>query len=115
KVIHSSGLARASQIGATSRVIEGPETATVPVSNGAPPMIALRSGMTVFAGVRDDPFFFGLVQFKKIIAGEAAAFRNPGIDSFAGTHVVAIAVELPSAPLGGPRLGVWGTTSRQQF
>jgi len=65
--------------------------------------------------VRDDPFFFDLVQFKKIIAGEAAAFRNPGIDSFAGTNVLAIAVELPSARLGGPRLGVWGTTSRQQF
>src|SRR5205809_615607 len=61
------------------------------------------------------PFFFDLVQFKKIIAGEAAAFRNPGIDSFAGTNVLAIAVELPSARLGGPRLGVWGTTSRQQF
>src|SRR5439155_137476 len=82
---------------------------------GAAHMIASRSGMTVFAGMRDDPFFFDLVQFKKIIAGEAAAFRNPGIDSFAGTNVLAIAVELPSARLGGPRLGVWGTTSRQQF
>jgi len=115
QVMHFRGPAPASQIGATSRVIDGPETATVPVSNGATPMIASRSGMTVFAGVRDDPFFFDLVQFKKIIAGEAAAFRNPGIDSFAGTNVLAIAVELPSARLGGPRLGVWGTTSRQQF
>src|SRR5881296_3667677 len=115
QVMHFRGPAPASQIGATSRVIEGPETATVPVSNGATPMIASRSGTTVFAGVRDDPFFFDLVQFKKIIAGEAAAFRNPGIDSFAGTNVLAIAVELPSARLGGPRLGVWGTTSRQQF
>src|SRR6058998_2117909 len=115
QVMHFRGPAPASQIGATSRVIEGPETATVPVSNGATPMIASRSGMTVFAGVRDDPFFFDLVQFKKIIAGEAAAFRNPGIDSFAGTNVLAIAVELPSARLGGPKLGVWGTTSRQQF
>src|SRR2546422_7775917 len=115
QVMHFRGPAPASQSGATSRVIEGPETATVPVSNGATPIIASRSGMTVFAGVRDDPFFFDLVQFKKIIAGEAAAFRNPGIDSFAGTNVLAIAVELPSARLGGPRLGVWGTTSRQQF
>src|SRR5881396_65869 len=52
QVMHFRGPAPASQIGATSRVIEGPETATVPVSNGATPMIASRSGMTVFAGVR---------------------------------------------------------------
>jgi len=115
QVMHFRGPAPASQTGATSRVLEGPEMTTVRVSNGETPMVASRSGMTVFAGVRDDPFFFDLVQFKKIVAGEAAAFRNPGIDSFAGTNVLAIAVELPSARLGGPRLGVWGTTSRQQF
>src|SRR5216117_1467110 len=115
QVMHFRGPALASQTGATSRVLEGPETATVHVSDGETPMVASSSGMTVFAGVRDDPFFFDLVQFKKIIAGAAAAFRNPGIDSFAGTNVLAIAVELPSARLGGPRLGVWGTTSRQQF
>ncbi len=115
QVMHFRGPAPAPATGSMSRVIEGPETATVRVTNGETPIVASRSGMTVFAGVRDDPFFFDLVQFKKIIAGEAAAFRNPGIDSFAGTNVLAIAVELPSARLGGPRLGVWGTTSRQQF
>src|SRR5436309_241385 len=56
-----------------------------------------------------------LVQFKKIIAGQATSFRDPGVDSFAGTNVLAIALELPSALLGGTKLGVWGTTSRQQF
>jgi len=115
QVMHFRGPAPASQTGAMSRVIGGPETATVRVTNGETPITASRSGMTVFAGVRDDPFFFDLVQFKKIIAGEAGSFRNPGIDSFAGTNVLALVVELPSVRLGGPRLGVWGTTSRQQF
>jgi len=69
----------------------------------------------VFAGVRDDPFFFDLVQFKKIIAGEASAFRNPGVDTFAGTNVLAIVVELPSSLLGGTKLSVWGSTSRPQL
>src|SRR5947208_1153874 len=59
--------------------------------------------------------FFDPVQFKKIIAGQATSFRDPGVDSFAGTNVLAIALELPSALLGGTKLGVWGTTSRQQF
>ncbi len=115
QVMHFRGPAAPSVTGATSRVIDGPETATVRVSNGETPITASRHGMTVFAGVRDDPFFFDLVQFKHIIAGEATSFRNPGIDTFAGTNVLAIVVELPSAQLGGTKLGVWGTTSRPQF
>src|SRR5437773_10963817 len=109
QVMHFRGPAPASQIGATSRVLEGPETATVAVSNTPTPVVASRNGMTVFAGVRDDPFFFDLVQFKHIIAGEATSFRNPGIDTFAGTNVLAIVVELPSSLLGNSKLGVWGT------
>jgi len=115
QVMHFRGPAAPSVTGATSRVIDGPETATVRVSNTETPIIASRNGMTVFAGVRDDPFFFDLVQFKKIIAGQATSFRNPGIDSFAGTNVLAIVVELPSAQLGGTKLRVEGTTSRPQF
>src|SRR5437870_3840640 len=115
QVMHFRGPAKASEIGSTSRVIEGPETATVAVSNTATPIAATRNGMTVFAGVRDDPFFFDLVQFKKIIAGQATSFRNPGVDTFAGTNVLAIVVELPSSMLGGTKLGVWGSTSRPQL
>ncbi len=115
QVMHFRGPAKASEIGSTTRVIEGPETATVAVSNTPTPIVATRNGMTVFAGVRDDPFFFDLVQFKKIIAGQASAFRNPGVDTFAGTNVLAIVVELPSSMLGGTKLGVWGSTSRPQL
>ncbi|PYP55236.1 MAG: molecular chaperone DnaK [Gemmatimonadetes bacterium] len=115
QVMHFRGPAKASELGSTTRVIEGPETATVAVSNTATPIAATRNGMTVFAGVRDDPFFFDLVQFKKIIAGQATSFRNPGVDTFAGTNVLAIVVELPSSMLGGTKLGVWGSTSRPQL
>ena len=115
QVMHFRGPAAPSVTGATSRVVDGPETATVRVSNTETPIIASRNGMTVFAGVRDDPFFFDLVQFKKIIAGQATSFRNPGVDSFAGTNVLAIVVELPSVRLGSTKLRIEGTTSRQQF
>lgn len=114
QVMHFRGPAKPSVLGPTNRIIDGPETATVRVSNTATPIVASRNGMTVFAGVRDDPFFFDLVQFKHIIAGEATSFRNPGIDTFAGTNVLALVVELPSALLGSTKLGVWGTTSRPQ-
>ena len=115
QVMHFRGPAAPAATGTTDRVVLGPETATVGVSNGAAPIVASRGGMTVFAGVRDDPFFFDLVQFKKIVAGEATAFRNPGVDTFAGFSVLAIVAEFPSALLGGQKLGVWGTTSRVQF
>src|SRR5216117_874970 len=115
QVMHFRGPAAPSDIGATDRVIDGAEMATVAVSNSPTPIVASRNGMTVFAGVRDDPFFFDLVQFKHIIAGEATSFRNPGIDTFAGTNVLAIVVELPSSLLGNSKLGVWGTTSRPQL
>ena len=115
QVMHFRGPVAPSMIGSTTQVVEGPETATVQVSNTSTPIVATRNGMTVFAGVRDDPFFFDLVQFKHIIAGDATSFRNPGVDTFAGTNVLAIVVELPSARLGATKLGVWGSTSRPQI
>src|SRR5437667_11602085 len=115
QVMHFRGPAAPAATGTTDRVVLGPETATVGVSNGAAPIVASRGGLTVFAGSRDDPFFFDLVQFKKIIAGDATAFRNPGVDTFAGFNVLAIVAEVPSSLLGGQKLGVWGTTSRVQF
>jgi len=87
---------------------------TVRVTTGPRPIIAARRGIKVFAGVRDDPFFFDLAQFRKIVGGLATSFNDPGTDAFAGTNVLALVIELPSSMLGGTKLGVWGTTSRRE-
>src|SRR5712691_1464456 len=87
----------------------------IPQAEASTTIFATRGGIKVFAGVRDDPFFFDLAQFKKIVAGMATRFNNPGTDAFAGTNVLAIVIELPSSMLGATRLGVWGSTSRQEF
>ncbi|HYT71873.1 MAG TPA: DUF4331 family protein [Gemmatimonadales bacterium] len=87
---------------------------TVRVTTGPTPIIATRRGIKAFAGVRDDPFFFDLAQFKKIVGGMATSFNNPGTDAFAGTNVLAIVIELPGSMLGAAKVGVWGTTSRRQ-
>lgn len=101
--------------GNVSRVLRGPETASVRVSSTATAISASRSGITVFAGVRDDPFFFDLGQFVRIVNGQASGFNNPGTDAFAGFNVLAIVVEVPMSMLGsGPDLAVWGTTGRPQ-
>lgn len=93
-------------------------------------VLGSASGMQVFAGLRDDPFFLDLEQFFRIIpdrrpvTGElarlpdtptATAFRNPGVDYLRGFNTLAIVLELPEAQLtagGSPRIGVWGTISR---
>lgn len=99
--------------GAEGRVAGGPVTASVRVSTGTEPIVSSRGGMTVFAGVRDDPFFFDFGQFAAVLGGTATSFNDPGTDSFAGLNVYAIVVELPKAAipnLSGAR--IWATTSR---
>src|SRR5271170_5206814 len=70
----------------TMSKIEGSLMASVAVTpyNASSPIIATQNGISVFAGPRDDPFFFDLDQYKKIIAGTATSFNNPGTDTFAG-------------------------------
>ena len=59
------------------------------------------NGMTFFAGPRDDPFFMDFAQYSAIIAGTADGFNDPGADTFAGTNVMSIVVEVPKSMIGG--------------
>lgn len=69
------------------------------------------NGIQIFAGPRDDPFFFDLARFKMIIAGTAPGFNNPGSDTFAGTNVMSIVVEVPKTMLGtAASINVWAET-----
>lgn len=86
----------------------------------APRTFPVLGGGRVFAGPRDDPFFFDLVAFQdfksKLLAGtiDASAFCNPtGEDTFAGTNVLSIVIKLPNAKVGGTgrSIGVYATTS----
>ena len=79
------------------------------------PVMATKNGMKFFAGPRDDPFFFDLGQFQAILGGTATGFNNPGIDTFAGTNVLSVVVEVPKAMLGGSgTLNVWSETKKKQ-
>ena len=88
--------------------------------------------MKVFAGPREDPFFFDLAQFFKILpdrmGGSTAAsclpklgkdtcpqgFNDPGQDFFTGFNVLSIVIEMPRADLiagcNGPKIAYWVTT-----
>ncbi|MCL4866587.1 MAG: DUF4331 family protein [Gemmatimonadales bacterium] len=111
QVMQFVGPAAPTRTGTTSRLLED-KVITVPVSFGATARTQSRSGMTVFAGLRDDPFFFDLAQFQAILGGQAGGFRNPGVDAFAGTNVLALVAEVPIAMFGGAtQLGVWATVN----
>jgi hypothetical protein len=74
------------------------------------PITATASGITAFAGPRDDPFYFDLDQYLKIIGGTATAFKPVGVDAFKGTNVMSVVVEVPKSLLNatiGQKLNVW--------
>ena len=77
------------------------------------PMMGEANGIKVFAGPRDDPFFFDLDRYKKVIAGTATGFNNPGTDTFAGTNVMSVVIELPKSLLGSGPINAWATTNRK--
>jgi len=89
----------------------------------------LPSGIKVFAGPREDPFYFDLAHFTKIIpdrdyknqpnppAPSLTCFhKEDANDTLAGFNVLQLAVEVPRKMLAGPdgtvgRINVWTTTS----
>jgi hypothetical protein len=99
-------------------------------------VLGTSSGMQVFAGPRDDPFFidleaaFCILPDRKPVTGPLASicaltpnpsapffFRPAGqaVNYVKGFNVLSIVVELPSSMIekGAPgKLGIWGTISR---
>ena len=84
-----------------------------PYGNNA--ITASANGVSVFAGPRDDPFFMDFAQYTQIIGGNATSFNNPGVDTFAGTNVMSIVVEVPKSMIGGTgTINTWVESKRKQ-
>lgn len=101
----------------TRSKLEGSITATVgvtPYGAASPVVTTATNGIKAFAGPRDDPFFFDLNQYKKVIAGTASGFSSTGTDTFAGTNVMSFVVEVPKTLLGGTgKINVWLETKKK--
>ena len=107
------------------------------VSGKVATVLGTASGMQVFAGPRQDPFYIDLEQFFRIIpdrkpvtgplsmlpdTATAGSFRASGsaVDILGGCgghpfNVMSIVIELPKSQLRGTasdKIGVWGTISR---
>jgi hypothetical protein len=93
---------------------------------------ATQNGMTVFTGMRDDPFVFDVGQLFRILNGSQDVFRNlpttalgplrgrpvhtdgtSGVDGLAGFNVSSIAIEMPVsfAQATGTKINLWATVS----
>lgn len=82
---------------------------------GSNAVVGTNNGISVFAGPRDDPFFFDLTQYSAILGGNATSFNDPGTDAFEGTNVLAVVVEVPKSMVGtGDSINTWVETKRKQ-
>lgn len=82
---------------------------------GQSAIVETSGGMMAFAGPRDDPFFMDFAQYSQIIAGNATSFNNPGADTFAGTNVLSVVVEVPKSMIGGSgTINTWVESKRRQ-
>ncbi|GHC53237.1 DUF4331 family protein [Ulvibacter litoralis] len=96
-----------SQTGLTSTINAATQIGVVKISTTTDVQTSTNDdGFKFFAGPREDPFFFDFVQYGEILAGNApGGFNNPGSDTFAGTNVLSIVVEVPKSKLGSPTPG----------
>lgn len=78
-------------------------------------ILSSSNGMQFFAGPRDDPFFMDFSRFGEIVGGNAPGFNDPGTDTFAGTNVLSVVVEVPKSLVGSSgTINTWVETKRQQ-
>jgi hypothetical protein len=117
------------EVGTTNTLMNGKRE----VQGSTNQTLGSASGMQVWAGPRDDPFFIDLEAFFSILpdrkpeAGQLSTItqgpltfrpKSSARDYLAGLNDLAIVVELPLAELTAngarPKFGVWGTTSQSR-
>ncbi|MDH7911129.1 DUF4331 family protein [Winogradskyella sp. SYSU M77433] len=82
---------------------------------GQSAIVESSGGIMAFAGPRDDPFFMDFAQYGQIIGGNATSFNDPGMDTFAGSNVMSVVVEVPKSMIGGSgTINTWVESKRKQ-
>lgn len=96
------------------RVVSGEVTMPTVAPAAETPLVTEVGGIKVFAGPRDDPFFFDVVGFQRVLGG-SGGFE--GVDDFAGFNTSAIVVEIPYALLTDDMeapMQIWAETRRDR-
>jgi len=112
--------------GLNGEVMVGSPLGKVVISGTEAVTATTDAGVSLFAGPRQDAFFFDFGQFNKVIGGEAPEGFLPegeAVDTFDGSNTMSLVVEIPNAMLGETTatnvLGLsvyktWVTTNRKQ-
>ena len=102
--------------GATSTIDETATRVEVAITKyGEDTKMSEEGGIKLFAGPRDDPFFFDLGAYQAVLGGTAGGFSDPGTDTFAGTNVLSLVVEVPKSMLGNAAtLNTWVATKTKR-
>ena len=122
------GPVKPNEVGTANTLVKANDNKTI--TGAVNQVLGSSSGMQVFAGPRDDPFFIDLEAFFRILPDRKPesgplslitqgplTFRPVGeaVDFLKGFNGLAIVVELPLSALTenghNPKFGVWGTTS----
>ncbi|WP_422348459.1 DUF4331 family protein [Flagellimonas sp.] len=123
------GPAAPNQTGLNSGVLTDSPLGDVEISGTTAIVETTSNGVSLFAGPRQDPFFFDFFQFNAVI--DPATDSAPGgfsapedaADTFDGANTMSIVVEVPNSLLGTPTatnaLGLtvyntWVTSNRKQ-
>ncbi|MEZ5333043.1 MAG: DUF4331 family protein [Thermoanaerobaculia bacterium] len=95
--------------GPSATIVRRRDGRTTPVEE-EPFAIQGKRGIRVFAGMADDPFFFDLPGFLDL----DFCATDPAPDTFAGTNVSVLVLEVPNAVLtgNGNNIGLWVETWR---
>lgn len=91
------------QTGLNSTVMTDLPLGDVAISGATAVTETTADGVKLFAGPRQDPFFFDFFQFNAVIGGMApGGFKPAGEaeDTFDGANTLSIVVELPNSMLG---------------
>lgn len=114
------------QAGLNSEVLVNSPLGDVEISTTTAIVANTDSGASLFAGPRQDPFFFDFNRFNEVVMPtmeDNSGFNNPGEDTFDGANTLSIVVEVPNSMLGATTavnvLGIqvykaWVTTNRKQ-
>ena len=127
--VRVQGPTKPNEVGTSNTLLTGSREVQGDVNH----VLGSSSGMQVFAGVRDDPFFIDLEAFFRVLPDRKPesgplssitqgplSFRPPqtAVDFLAGYNDLAIVVELPVSELTDnghhPKFGVWATTSQSR-
>tara|TARA_R110002012_G_scaffold322108_1_gene555939 strand:- start:56015 stop:56695 length:681 start_codon:yes stop_codon:yes gene_type:complete len=114
------------QKGLDSQVWVDAPLGSVEISETNAKVTTTASGVKLFAGPRQDAFFFDFFQFNAVIGGTAPNGFKPAseaVDTFDGANTMSIVIELPNSLLGPTTatnaLGLevyktWATSNRKQ-